>query len=220
MIFQINLLQKDNESLMGLFHNKEKDNKNNENQLIIIEEKEKIIKELKNKINELKNKNENISKNKTAELKNHYENKIKDKNQEPKNLNSKVLELNNNLIKLNNNIKHKEIITNELKKNKEIEDIKKKDKFYNNAELNYEKIDELFYIENPKQVINENYVKTKFAINELIFEQIQTFSYFIKDDKRILKNNIDNNKEIEKLKNEIKELDFYNFKQNYNRKRK
>ena len=196
LISQISFLQNDNESLMELIHNNIDNNKNNENELII-EEKEKIIKELKSQINELKNNH------KIKEMKNYYENKINEKNNELTNMNSKIEELKNNVKKLNNNIKEKEMFITEL--------TSKKSNKFDDIQLNYEKIEEISYIGNEISIHKENNcinIKKKFSFNELIFEQMETFSYIIKTDRKIQKNNLDIDKETEmvKLKKEIKEL--------------
>ena len=196
LISQISFLQNDNESLMELIHNNIDNNKNNENELII-EEKEKIIKELKSQINELKNNH------KIKEMKNYYENKINEKNNEMTNMNSKLEELKNNFKKLNNNLKQKEIFITEI--------TSKKSNKFDDIQLNYEKIEELSYIGNKITKYKESNctnIKKRFSFNELIFEQMEAFSYSIKTDRKIQKNNldIDEEKDLEKLKKEIKEL--------------
>ena len=220
-ISQINMLQKDNEALMELIHDKNNDNnKNNkikktEKELLLVEEKEKIIKELNKQI---------------ISIKKNCENKINDKNNEIKCLNIKNLELNNslknyeNLIKKNNEIEDSQKINkifnnNELiidyfsfdiNKNKSftIKDKKKKFSFNNKNELIYEKVDDFSFIKN-KIILNEDKNKkniNSFSYNKLIFEQIEPLSYIKKSDKTI-KNYIEDNKEmIDKLQNTINEL--------------
>ena len=211
-ISQINMLQKDNESLMELIHDKNKTNKKNDkNDELIIEEKDNIIKELNNQIKEIKKNNEKMLKDKNNELKKNYENKIIDKNNEIKNLNSKISELNNSLKNMDNIIKEKEIIINKLKKN----EIKENniDKNFNINQLIYDKIEDLAFIAKSKKIKGGNLTKYKFTFDELIFEQIERLSCVNKKENKNKNNNPinfdnfdDNKKIVENLENEIKEL--------------
>jgi len=213
-IEQINILQKDNEALIGLINDKNNNNKNNkiQNDFEKIEQKENIIKKYNKQINSLKI---------------NYENKLKDKNNIITKLNEKINELNNSLkyfVNMKDIIKEKDIIIDELKKNSnnnknnnykseenENKIMSAKTEF-NNNDLVFEESNSFSYIikKNKKNNIKENkpQQKTKFNFNELIFEQIDSFFYETdkKDKEDSISNIILNNNKVDELENEISKL--------------
>ena len=215
-IEQLMLLQKDNESLMDIIHDKNgiDNNEKIKNDFDKTEQKENIIKEYNKQMNNLKS---------------NYENKIKNKNNEINKLNEKIIELNNSLKNFDNMkdiIKEKDIIIDELKKNsilsknnnynfnKEEEDnkIKSPKTDFDKSDLFIEESNSFSYIikRNKKNNIKESILqqKTKFNSNELILEQIDSFFYEIekkiKDDDII--DIISNNNKVDELESEIFKL--------------
>ena len=220
LINQINILQKDNGALMDLIHEKNSDINNNNNNtdikendindVLLMEQKENIIIDLNKQIKALKNR---------------YENKLKEKDNEIKIMNNKNYELNNSMKyynNLKNIIKEKEDIINELKNNmasmgenddnENRQNIKNElDYNKNKTELICEQLDIFSFYATPKIDIDNNnnnnnssiVIKKEFDINELIFEQIDHFSFI----KNINFNDENKSKEITNdLENEIKKL--------------
>ena len=193
-ISKINVLQKDNEALIELIQEKnkeipekekiQKENNSNTKELNIIKQKEKLINDLKKKINELDKKNS-------------------DKNNESILLNNKIVELNDSLKYYKNLIEKKENLIKQLKidnknansKIKEQTNIKTSSNF---NDLIYEKLEELTFLTNIKN-----------SEKLLNIEQISSFYFLHKKKKEDnINNNINiiNNGDIEKLENKIEEL--------------
>ena len=195
-INQINILQKDNDSLRELIFNNKNNDSKIEKDTLILKEKEKIIQNLKNQLNE---KNDS------------YERNINDKNNEIKNTNTKISELNKSLKKLENIIKEKEAIINGLEikfKNEETKKTKKNE--FTKEELIYENIEQFSFIKKKIKTKNINEknkkIKNVFGFDELILEKMEPFSYISKN-KKYINNSIENNIEIiDKLEKKIKEL--------------
>ena len=188
-IEQINILQKDNEALMELIHDKNNDSyyyKNNySNELLLIEEKENIIQQLNKQINTIKN---------------NYENKLLNKSNEIKKLNKSVKELHESLKSYKKNISN-------VKKGNIIFDKNAKNNFKKiNDNIKSQKIYDFSYVFMPSLGGNNKFPKDK-----LIIKRVDNFNFILNSlnlnlDINSFENNNNNNKLIEELENKISEL--------------
>ena len=188
-ISKINVLQKDNDALMELIQEKNKENpeketKKKENQntkeINLIKQKDKIINDLKKKINEL-------------------DKKCLERNNETKNLNDKIKELNDSLKYYKNVTNEKQNLIQQLQlenKNKTI-NVKEQqninNSIHNYKDLIFEQLEDVEILAKPK------------SFNNLLnIEEVNSFNFLYK--KININKIINNSADISELENKINEL--------------
>ena len=197
-ISTINVLKKDNESLMELIQekkvNSEKEIKKKENpntntnikEINLIKQKDKIINDLRKKINEL-------------------DKKFLDRNNETKNLNNKIKELNDSIKYYKNVINDKQNLIQQLQienqnkiknSNNEIMDLQIIKNSFNKKDLIFEQIEELAILGIPTKIPKYNLNISKVSSFNFLHKKIQING--IKE--------INNSPELVELENKINEL--------------
>ena len=188
-ISKINVLQKDNDALMELIQEKNKENpeketKKKENQntkeISLIKQKDKIINDLKKKINEL-------------------DKKCLERNNETKNLNDKIKELNDSLKYYKNVTNEKQNLIQQLQlenKNKTV-NVKEQqninNSIHNYKDLIFEQLEDVEILAKPK------------SFNNLLnIEEVNSFNFLYK--KININKIINNSADISELENKINEL--------------
>ena len=195
-ISTINVLKKDNESLMELIQEKkvnpEKEIKKKEipnantKEINLIKQKDKIINDLRKKINEL-------------------DKKFLDRNNETKNLNNKIKELNDSIKYYKNVINDKQNLIQQLQienqnkiknSNNEIMDLQIIKNSFNKKDLIFEQIEELAILGIPTKIPKYNLNISKVSSFNFLHKKIQINEI----------NKINNSQELVELENKINEL--------------
>ena len=195
-ISTINVLKKDNESLMELIQEKkvnpEKEIKKKEipnantKEINLIKQKDKIINDLRKKINEL-------------------DKKFLDRNNETKNLNNKIKELNDSIKYYKNVINDKQNLIQQLQienqnkiknSNNEIMDLQIIKNSFNKKDLIFEQIEELAILGIPTKIPKYNLNISKVSSFNFLHKKIQINEI----------NKINNSPELIELENKINEL--------------